>query len=104
MTLPKYLRPIRDLEAHKLSATEKAVRMVIFTPFLILFSMPRGVLFALPLGLIFAFQLLPVGIDSIIHDPKTYRLELTILLAVGALLIFSNSIAKAIRRYFLPFG
>lgn len=104
MALPKYLRPIRDVEAHDLTATEKAVRMAIFTPFLILFSLPRGVLIGLAPAVVAFSWFLPNGIHTIISDPAAHSLELMALLALVTLLIFSNSIAKAIRRYFLPFG
>lgn len=105
MTIPKYLRPIRDVEAHGLTSTEKAVRWIVFVPFLILFSLPRGLLLgAIFAGLGFAIWFLPAGLGRIIDDPATHSFELTALLSVVALLLFSNSIAKAIRRYFLPFG
>lgn len=105
MTLPKYLRPIHDVETHGLSGTEKLFRFLVFVPLLMLFSIPRGALIAvMPIALGYMLLFLPVGIDTIIHDPKTYSFELSILLAIMALLLFSNIIAKAIRRYFLPFG
>ncbi|RAL97897.1 hypothetical protein DOU54_09835 [Agrobacterium sp. MS2] len=78
---------------------------MVFVPFLMLFSIPRGALIAvMPILLGYMLFFLPVGIDTIIHDPKNYSFELSILLAIVAMLLFSNSIAKAIRRYFLPFG
>lgn len=102
--MPKYLRPIRDVEAHKLTRLEMAVRMIIFCPPLMLFSLPQAALLAvLPVGLIF-LQFAPSAVDTIITDPSTYRVELITIVLVIALLIFSNMLAKAIRRYFLPFG
>ncbi|NKC05442.1 hypothetical protein HED55_27070 [Ochrobactrum haematophilum] len=46
----------------------------------------------------------PAAIDSFINEPGTYRYEIAAVLGFGTLLLFSNMLAKAIRRYFLPFG
>jgi hypothetical protein len=104
MTFPKYLRPIHDVEAHGLTALEKAVRMIIFVPPLVLFSLPRGILMAFAPIAMGIFLFVPAGIDTIIHDPKAYSFEIMVFVTGCAVLLFSNSIAKAIRRNFLPFG
>ncbi|MFE0236680.1 hypothetical protein ACFW0F_22310 [Brucella anthropi] len=104
MLMPKYLRPIRDVEAHKLTGLEKAVRMVIFCPFLLVFSFPRAVLLTLAPIALFIALFAPAAIDSFINEPGTYRFEIAAVLGFGTLLLFSNMLAKAIRRYFLPFG
>jgi len=105
MTLPKYLRPIYDVDAHGLTKTEKVVRMVIFTPLLIVFSVPTvlAVVFVCLAGY-WAFILLTSGVGNIFANPAQYSFEISIFAALAALLIFSNVIARKIRRHFLPFG
>ena len=105
MYLPKYIRPIYDVESHKLTAMEKAVRFVVFTPFLILFSVPKALatVFVLFLG-IWSFGLAANGFDTLISNPGEYRWEITIAILIVVTLIVSTKTASAIRKYFLPFG
>lgn len=105
MFLPKYLRPIYDVESHKLTATEKAVRFVVFTPFLILFSAPKvlATVFMMVLG-IWGIALVANGFDTLISNPGAYRWEITIAILIVVTLIVSTKTASAIRKYFLPFG
>lgn len=105
MVFPKYFRPIRDVDNYVMSGTEKAVRTIVFTPLLMLFGLPTALgvaFFALTgaLGLMFIIT----GAENVFSHPEQYYFEGMILLAIVALIIFSNIIARSIRRYFLPFG
>lgn len=105
MILPKYLRPIRDVEAHGLTRLEKTVRMIVFAPLLMLFMAPTAlvIVFVGMLGYL-GIMLLMNGAGNIVANPAEYSFEAMLAIALLVLIIFSNIIGRTIRRYFLPFG
>lgn len=104
-TLPKYLRPITNVEAHGLTGTEKLVRFVVFVPIMIIFWLPCVALIALTA--MYApeiFMLFMGGIGRIADDPGLYGTQIFYIIAALATLVISFTATRALRRYFLPFG
>jgi len=94
--LPRYLRPIVDLEAHgPMSIVEKLVRLMVFGPImavLIIIPTIAGLLFGLSGATIVAAPALM----------EQYGFSGVILIVLSLISMFYG--AFGVRKYFLPFG
>lgn len=101
MTLPEYLRPIRNPATYKFSRSEKVIRSLVFVPILLVFAIPAA------LGLFFGFWSMPFiihGIANIFKNPVQYDAEQFYLIAGIIGFTISIVVIRVINRYFLRFG